>query len=209
MTIIRTGLITDGSSDRALIPLITLLLKEHLQLPYDSIEHITCDTNVLSEKVSEVADTYSLDILFIHRDAENTEWTNRISEITNATPSNLMGKVIAVIPVKMTESWLLTDAKVIRNAVGNPTSTTNLEIPVASKLETCAAKTVLLNALTAASDLGTQRRRKFKPEKFRHRVAELTTDLGLLRNIPSFKRLEDDLKPLLLQLNLNRIVASC
>ncbi len=204
MNIIRTGLITDGSSDRALIPLITLLLKEYLQLPYEAIEYINCDTSDLTKKVLSVAENYALDILFIHRDSENESWDKRYQEIKAATPQSLEGKVIAVIPIKMTEAWLLTDAKVICNAVGNPNSTINLALPTARKLETCAAKTVLLAALTDASGFGTQRRRKFRPEQFRHRVAELTVDLTLLRKIPSFQRFENTVKGLLQTLNQTR-----
>lgn len=201
MTIIRLGLITDGSSDRALIPIITLLLKKYLQLPYEPIEYITCDTNDLPTKVLDVANKYSLDILFIHRDSENESWEKRNLEIQDATPHSFVGRVIPVIPIKMTETWLLTDAKAICNAVGNPNSVINLALPTSKQLEKCAAKTVLLAALTSASELGTKRRRKFRPEQFRHIVAELTVDLTLLRRIPSFQRLEDALRPLLNTLN--------
>jgi hypothetical protein len=201
MTIVTTGLIADGSSDRALIPLLKLLLREHLTLPFEEPQFIDWDENDLSSKIRTALDRFSVDILFVHRDAENEDWVLRAEEIQKAIPANNSQNIVFVIPVKMTEAWLLTDVSAIRQAVGNPTSTVNLNLPKAKKIEACAAKEVLLAAITAAREYGPQRRRNFKPEQYRHRVAELTSDLKLLRQIPSFKRLEDSLRPLLEHLN--------
>lgn len=201
MQVVTTGLIADGSSDRALIPLLKLVLLEHLKLPFEEPQLIHGEDNDLQSKVQCALTKFSLDILFIHRDAENEQWEQREQEIRNAIPQNIDGKVVSVIPIKMTESWLLTDPMAIRNAVGNPNSNTPLNIPKINKLESCAAKKVLLEALTLASEYGAQRRRKFRPEQYRHRVSELTTDLQLMRQIPSFKRMEDQLLPILRAIN--------
>ena len=201
MQIITTALIADGTSDRALIPLLKLLLKEHLKLPFEEPQLIQGDSNDLQSKVHTALTNFSLDILFVHRDAENEPWERREEEIRNAIPPNLTNTVISVIPIKMTEAWLLTDPGAIRCAVGNPNSTEPLNLPKISKIEASAAKKVLFDALTLASEFGAQRRRKFRPEQYRHRVAELTTDLKLVRQIPSFKRMEDQLVPALTRLN--------
>lgn len=201
MQIITTALIADGTADRALIPLLKLLLKEHLTLPFEEPQLIQGDSNDLQSRVHTVLTKFSLDILFVHRDAENESWEKREEEIRNAIPHNLTSKVVSVIPIKMTEAWLLTDPSAIRSAVGNPNSTEPLNLPKISKIEASAAKKMLFDALTLASEFGAQRRRKFRPEQYRHRVAELTTDLNLIRQIPSFKRMEDQLVPVLTRLN--------
>jgi hypothetical protein len=79
--------------------------------------------------------------------------------------------------------------------------TTPLNIPKISKLESSSAKKVLFEVLTLASEFGPQRRYKFRPAQYRQRVAELTSDLALVRQIPSFKRMENQLIPLLVALN--------
>jgi len=109
---------------------------------------------------------------------------------------------VHVIPLKMTEAWLLTNESVIRQAVGNPTGKSKLNLPKIRNIEGCDAKFVLNEALVKASELGAHRRRKFNPEQFRHRVSDLTTDLSSLRKIPSFAKLESDLKLTLSNLNL-------
>jgi hypothetical protein len=63
----------------------------------------------------------------------------------------------------------------------------------------------LNTALTTACEHGAQRRRKFNPEQYRYRVAELTTDLVALRKIPSFRKLEMDLIDMLKQRNIPNV----
>lgn len=201
MTIVTTGLIADGTSDRALIPLLKLLLDEHLHVPFEEPQLIRGDQNDLAAKVKYALSKFSLDILFIHRDTENETWEHREAEIRKAVPPDAPESVVFVIPMKMTEAWLLTDEAAIRKAVGNPNSKVDLCLPATKKIESCSAKEVLFNALTLAKELGAQRRRTFKPDQYRHRVAELTSDLKSLRQIQSFKRLEDTLTPCLTKLN--------
>lgn len=193
MKIFTCALIADGSSDRALIPLIKLLLIEHLQTPFEEPQLIQSDKPDLASKIEDALDKFAVDILFIHRDAENEDYQHREAEIHRVVPIEQIDSVVCVVPIKMTETWLLTDPAVIRCAVGNPNSAVALPLPNLAKLEACQAKEVLFQVLTIASEFGAQRRRKFKPEKYRHRVAELTSDLKLLRRIPSFKRFEDAL----------------
>ena len=201
MTIVTIGLIADGTSDRALIPLLKLLLKEHLLLPFEELQLIKGEQNDLASKVRYALDKFSLDILFIHRDTENKPWEDREAEIRRAVPDDRLDLVVFVIPVKMTEAWLLTDAAAIRRAVGNSNSKVDLELPTIKKIESCSAKEVLFKALINAKEHGAQRRRTFKPDQYRYRVAELTSDLKSLRQIQSFKRLEDSLILCLTKLN--------
>lgn len=201
MTVVVTGLVADGTSDRALIPLIKLLLKEHLQIPFEEPQFIDVERHNLTEKIKHATEKFSLDVLFVHRDSENEDWDKRAKEIEKSTPTTNQIPIVPVIPVKMTEAWLLADAFAIRSAVGNPNSKVALALPNHKKIEQSSAKPILLEALAAACELGLNRRRRFKPEQYRQRVAELVSDLESLRKIPSFKRLEIDLIPHLQRLN--------
>ncbi len=202
MDTLSTGLITDGSSDKALIPLLTTLLSELLPAtPFEPPQWIAPpDRNALSEKIAYALDSenFQFDVLFVHRDAENETIAKRIEEINQSTPAG-NHPIVCVIPVKMTETWLITSDKAIKEAVGNSHSKVNLDLPTRTKIESCDAKTILLTALTTASEYGLKRRRKFQPEQFRQRVAELTTDLTALRKIPSFKQMELTLRGVLQQ----------
>jgi len=200
MDTLSTGLIADGSSDQSLIPLLTTLLVE--LLPGTRIETpqwiAPINKTTLSEKISYAldAENFRFDILFVHRDAEHEPVAKRVEEIHQSTPAG-DHPIVCVIPVRMTESWLITSDKAIKEAVGNPHSTKNLGLPKKDKIESCDSKAILFSALREASEFGAQRRRKFKPEQFRRRVAELTTDLAALRKISSFKSMENELRVVL------------
>jgi hypothetical protein len=98
------------------------------------------------------------------------------------------------VPVRMTEAWLLTSEIAIRAAVGNPQGVAALMLPALAKVESVEAKTVLLRALELAKNLGPHRNRRFRPEAYRHRVAELLSDLTQLRQLPSFNHLESQVR---------------
>jgi hypothetical protein len=174
-----------------LIPLLRRLLESHLldlsfELPDEPLKSVAGD---LHQRIQEAIQGYELDLLFVHRDAESAGWERRREEI-RANSGEF--RVVAVVPVKMSEAWLLLNEKAIRDAV-NPASSADLQLPSFSKVETCMAKDVLLRALTHAAELSTQRRRRFRAEGYRLRVAELNSDLSKLRKLASFQELEQEL----------------
>lgn len=143
---------------------------------------------------------YPCDLLFVHRDAEGQPVEKRQSEISEAwasvgTPEEQQPpKVIPVVPVKMMEAWLLVDEKAIRTAAGNPNGSETLDLPPLSHLEDMPdPKTVLFDCLRKASGLSGVRRKKFRPHAAVHRVAQLQTGIGPLRDLEAFRRLETDL----------------
>ncbi|MEY4977776.1 MAG: hypothetical protein RLZZ352_46 [Pseudomonadota bacterium] len=204
-TPLSTGLITDGSSDQALIPLLSTLLEALLPetgfVPPQWVP--PAGRKTLAHKIAYALDieNFQFDILFVHRDAENEAADKRVEEIQKALPTG-RHPVICVVPVKMTEAWLLTSESAIKQAVGNPRSTAKLELPALSKIASCDAKLVLDEALTLATERNARRRGQFKPSAYRRLVAECTTDLTALRKISSFQQLETDLIHLLKQKNI-------
>ncbi len=195
--VVTSGLLVDGSSDRALIPIIDLLFDEHCPHPFESPQLID-EKGSLRERITRAAKSYDvLDILFVHRDAESQEFGTRVQEIREASPPGLTMPVVCIVPVRMTEAWLLTDEKAIREAVGNPASVVDLGLPLIKKIETCEAKEVLFNAIRKAKDLSTRRMRTFRPEQFRQRVAQLTIDLDGLRKLSSFSAFETEFKQII------------
>lgn len=128
----------------------------------------------------------------------------RIAEIATAI-AQLGGSLthVCVVPVRMSEAWLLHDEAAIRRTAGKPNGKQQLDLPGLSRIETLAdPKSVLRDALLVASG-ATGRRRKQKLRDFgimRHRVAELIEDYSPLRALSAFGRLEYDLRSILLQL---------
>jgi hypothetical protein len=102
---------------------------------------------------------------------------------------------VSIIPVRMTEAWLLIDEEAIRAAAGNPKGKVALDLPGLNKIESLPdPKEVLFTALRTASELPPGRLRKFDPQEKRHRITDLIDDLDRLRRLPSFADLEDQIR---------------
>ncbi len=188
-------LLADGSSDKTLIPLINLVLNQVPDLTYRAqfAEHTLKPSAGLRKRAEKAIDIYACDLLLIHRDAENMPFDHRLTEIAQELASLGM-PYLPVIPVRMTEAWLLVDEQAIRSAAGNPNGKIDLQIPAAHTLEKLLdPKKTLFDTLRIASELPPRRQAKFQPESSRHRVAQLIDDLDALRQLPAFANFEREL----------------
>ena len=191
-------LVADGSSDRVLKPLIELLFAAHTDLPYQ----VNCAEGLpplaagLNLRIEAALELFPCDLLFVHRDAEGESSTKRQQEIENSWPGNTQTtSLIVVVPVRMTEAWLIANENPIRLAVGNPNGTEALELPATKNIESAPnPKEILFIALKKATGWNTSRKARFDPHKFRHRVSELIEELEPLRMLPSFNHFEAQVK---------------
>ena len=191
---VTATLVTDGSSDRLLAPLIELLFNAHTELAYqvNCAEGLPPLSRGLHARIGAALELFPCDFLFVHRDAEGIEAAVRQQEIeTSWSNSQKTAVLICIVPVRMTEAWLVANEGPIRSAVGNPNGAASLGLPAIKDIESLTdPKAVLFAALKAASGLSASRKRRFKPHQFRHRVSELTDDLMPLRKLSSFRHLE-------------------
>jgi hypothetical protein len=149
-----------------------------------------------------VIDLYPCDILFIHRDAEGQAPENRRTEIATAV-QDFQTLHIPVVPVRMTEAWLLIDEPAIRSAADNPNGIKNLNLPAIRNLEKIAdPKRVLQEALLRACGLNAGRRSRFDVQRRIHRVPQYLDDFSPLMALPAFQILQHDIPSATQQLNL-------
>ncbi len=161
----------------------------------------------LKEKILKGIELYPCDLLFVHRDAENTPRALRKQEIEEIvheleTEGSMQAPAICVIPVRMTEAWLLIEEAAIRRAAGNPNGRIPLRLPRISRLEsTPDPKRVLFDALGTASEHTGRRLAKLHFPTLRYRVAELISDHSQLRNLSAFTALETEVEDVILTLH--------
>lgn len=203
MNELRYTLLADGPGDRALIPILTWLLREHL--PNWAIQPQWADLwrfpnlpKVLCQKIKLTIDFYQCDLLFVHRDAETVSLNHRLAEVSDAVEearqSTRLPPCVGVVPVKMTEAWLLFDTDAIREAAGNPNGTIHLNLLKLTKLEDVPApKAVLHNLILEATELGARRKRNFKVKRAVQRIPEYVDDFSPLRELTAFSYLEEEL----------------
>jgi hypothetical protein len=188
-------LITDGSSDKVLRYPIDWVLRARFSIvPKGTWAPIRSSRIDLLSRVIRAASEYPCELLIIHRDAERMPLVRRASEIRQALREYTAVPYICLVPVRMTEAWLLISEPLLRKAAGNPRSTCQLDMPRLRDLERLPnPKTVLHNLLRTASGRRGRKLYQFKPDLAAHRLAELIGDFSPLHQLSAFTAFENSL----------------
>lgn len=209
----RFTLVSDGSSDQALIPMLTWCLREagvraDLQGVWADFRNLHRPPAGLFSKIRTAVDLYPCELLFVHRDAEGQSWTTRNEEI-NRTVQELREAGMAVphvcvIPVRMQEAWLLFSEEAIRRAAGNPNGAVALDLPRLQDVENLPdPKQTLFDLLRVASELNLRRVRRMPVARARLRITELIDDFSPLRALTAFRQLETQIREVSLRCEWN------
>ncbi len=200
MTGLRYTLLSDGTSDQMLIPVINWAVRRCgirvEQGAWADLSFARPKPSGLAERARRAVELYRCDVLFVHRDAEKEAFDLRLREI-RAAVADLGGRHVPVIPVRMTEAWFLHDESAIRLASGNPRGKVALNLPRVRDVELLPdPKGILFEALLAATEMSGRRREKRKRQlpRMRARVAELIDDFEPLRAAPGFSHFYSELE---------------
>ncbi len=199
----RFTLVTDGPTDGdMLVPILEWLLRTRCPSLSVKVEYADTRGRMVSkglhQKIAFALENYPCECLFIHRDAEKEPADNRRDEIRNAIESLGAKKPAAhlcVVPIRMSEAWLLIDEPAIRRAAGNPNGRIRLEMPRRSAIEGLPdPKRLLHELLVTASELNGRRRKSFESKTNPHLVARFIDDFSRLRELAAFQALESDIQ---------------
>lgn len=204
MSDLRFTLLPEGSSDRALIPILRWLLRVNgveraIQSNLAEVWRLRERPKGLKEKVKRSVELYPCDLLFVHRDADRESREARVAEIQNAVEEARqdveLSPVICVVPVRMQEAWLLFDEAAIRRAAGNPNGRVALGLPELRRLENIPdPKMELYNFIRTASGLSGRRLKGLKENRRATQVSSSIQDFRPLRSLAAFRSLEADLR---------------
>ena len=212
MTALECTLLTDGSSDRALAPILEWLLRQNGAYPSRKIEWYDPSIyrrppTTLRGRIDHALDQFPCDLLFVHRDAEAEPIEAREKEIRDAIETSSSARsrpipAVLVIPIRMMEAWLLFEEQCIRQAAGCPRGKTPLGLPRLIATESLPdPKSLLHQSLRAASGRQGRHLKRFNVEAAIHRLAALVPDYGPLRKLSAFEMLENELRKVLLENN--------
>jgi hypothetical protein len=189
MRTLRYTLVADGSSDAVLKAVIEWTVREHrpdLGVLGEFAGSLGGIGLTLDARIPRALELFPCDLLIVHRDAESHSMEQRLGEIQNAVDENF-SPWVPVIPIRMTEAWLLSDEAAIRSAAENKAGRIDLQLPAPGRWEHLRdPKEVLFDALRIASEKSPRALRKFNPARQRALVAERTHDFSRLRGLISF-----------------------
>ena len=205
MVELRYTLLSDGSSDKALTYILSWLLQQILpncaiQPQWGDLRRLRHPPSGLPERIKLALQLYPCDLLFVHRDAERELPAQRRDEIGRAVAeaATLCVEVprwLCVVPVRMTEAWLLIEPKAIRRAAGNPNGGGPLDLPRTRDLEDIPnPKKMLRERLCIASEFKGRRLSHFKRRLSPSQVARFIDDFSPLRELGAFQALEEDVR---------------
>ncbi len=192
----RYTLLADGSSDRVLCRPIEWVLQHVPRVQRDGFVrqfYAARPPRDLAAGIEHACAEFPCDLLFVHRDAEGAAPDARVAEIREAAARATSPSWVPVVPVRMTEAWLLIDEAAIRGAAGNPRGAVPLELPPLGRLEVVPDPRALLRELlvraSEARGRHLRRIRRDLPARI-HRVAALIDDFAPLRSLGAFCRFE-------------------
>ena len=202
MTALRFTLLSEGSSDRALIPIIVWTLRQHsrrnFQAQWADLRGRLKPPRNLERDLEAALQLYPCELLFVHRDANSAGRKARVEGISRAVSHLQEPPTVCVIPVRTMEAWFLFHEQAIRFAAGNPSGSVELDLPRWSEVEALRKpKEKLVGLLRQASGLSARRRRGVRWRRQIHRIAELIDDFSPLRRLSAFESFEEDLSRLL------------
>ena len=193
---IRFLLICEGSSDAALVSHIQALLIDCGASEADGVASYR--GRRVSDKV-RIGLQYdrSVNLLFVHRDADTMDPDTRYDEIREGvTEAGYDGRWVGVVPVRMMEAWLLADEAAIRRVAGRPRGTEPLDLPVPDELENIPdpKETLREVLMKAGAPPGVRRRKRLEADfgNLRKQLAENLPPGGSLEQVAAWARFRDD-----------------
>lgn len=208
MNELRYTLVTDGSSDAALKPVLTWLLQDNgvtcpIQGEWADLSYYRTKKKLsLSDRITLAYMYFPCNVMFVHRDSERTSLGKRVMEIRKAEEkikaSGVVPPIVCVVPIRMLEAWLLVDEMAIRYASGNCSGTVPLDLPPLRDLERVPnPKKLLHSLLKTASNLNGRRLDAFNVEQSAFRITEFISDFSPLRELSAFAQLETEIQRLI------------
>lgn len=193
---VQYTLVADGPSDRALTHVIDWTIREaageedcEVAPRFAERESRPGD---LADRIRRALKAFPCDVLFVHRDAERMSRDVRCAEVYRAAEAAGASSPVAVVPVRMMETWLLVDPKAVALAADR-SDVSDVALPGLSCLEGLPdPKAALHQALRHASGKSGRHQRRFARDiRVRvQRVAEYIESFAPLRALPAFREFE-------------------
>ena len=208
MNRVRATLVTEGSSDRALLHIIRWCILQlepsiSIKAQHADLRNLRNPPKALRDKIRVGLGQYPCDALFIYIDSDNKTRGERVDTIRGAieelrNKKMLVPGYVCVIPVRALESWLLFDEESIRYASGNPSGRQTLALPKLSTIEDIATPKEMLHALIKQASGKTGRRLKqLNISQVVQLIAERSNDFSPLRGLRAFHEFELELGDLI------------
>jgi Domain of unknown function (DUF4276) len=226
MFVVTLALYAEGSTDGDFLPQIILQTTEeilsdigysrsemNIELPYcrwekpaDTVKREDCLLRVAQE-------TPGYDILIIHSDGDDRGYEKTVAElfqpgkesvlkIAKDRPDEICEHLVPIIPVRMTEAWMLADPEALCRVLGKKADARTLGIPLKAKLveKELNPKTTLNHIIKRAyPNASTSQWRERKNDLYKGLGSQIS--LKRLSDVPSYQQFVENMTATLRMLN--------
>jgi hypothetical protein len=226
MRAVTLALYAEGTTDGDFLPKIIerttkSILSQHssqtiqVRLPYSKcnkpVEIVKRDQCILYV----ARETASYDALIIHSDGDHRGYEQTLSElfqpgkklVLDAKDRNedICADLVPLIPVRMTEAWMLADSDALCTVLGKKVEARTLGIPTKAKLveKELNPKKALDHAIQVAYPHQSRDWKRFKAKLYKELGSQI--NLKRLNEVPSYQQFVDDLTATLQSLNFIQI----
>lgn len=212
--IIQIAYTTEGTTDERFLGNIIektfeeLLFESDTEIEIHSPVHVSEAADTFKEKIKTVATKYNyFHVICIHCDSDDQDTmavhTNKINpafELVNNT-DNACKNLVAVIPVQMTEAWMLADIDLLLTETNTKKTCDELNLPCRPRnIEMIAdPKTRIKKALRIAQ-IGSRRRSILNISNLYSPISQKIT-MKQLEQLPSFRSFKEAVRRSLINLN--------
>jgi hypothetical protein len=219
MRTVTLALYAEGSTDGDFLPKIierttkSILSQRSSQSIQVRLPYSKCNKPVDIVKRDQcilyiARETAIYDALIIHSDGDNRGYEQTLSElfqpgkklVLDAKDRNedICADLVPLIPVRMTEAWMLADPDALCTVLGKKVETRALGIPTKAKLveKELKPKKTLEHIIQVTYPQQSRDWKRFKAKLYKELGSEI--DLKRLSEVPSYQRFVEDLTAILL-----------
>jgi len=214
--ILQIGFTTEGSTDLRFLGNIiqktfeTIALECRSEIEVYPPVYLKKEGVGFTNQIINLAKKFSyFHVICVHCDADSPSIENRmqhniiptITEINNID-GVLCKNLVAVIPVQMTEAWMMADFELLKEKMSTVKSNNELQLPIRTNLIENLAnpKESIINALKIAQISQPRRRNKLTISNLYSPISQELT-IEKLRNLHSFKIFEENVRNAMKQIN--------
>lgn len=177
-------------------------------LPLQHIEKQTGDFVTVVQTCAQQAQEQGAMVLCIHTDADDRNDINvftykinpAFTTISNLQEDNLCKNLVAIVPVQMTEAWMLSDKELLKSEIGTNKNDKELGIHKPPEDYSDPKHTIEEAIRIARQDLPKHRRRQLSIGEL-YSIIGQKVDLTVLANLPSYQKFKEAIKDAFRKLN--------
>ncbi len=177
-------------------------------LPVQCIEKQVGDFVEAVKSYAQKAEKRGIMVLCVHADADDTTDTTTFNykinpaftAVGDVQGEHLCKNLVAIVPVQMTEAWMLSDKELLKAEIGTKRSNEDLDLDRSPEVY-AAPKQAIENAIRIArQDLTRRRRRDLTIAKLYSPIGQQIS-LNTLEKLPSYQKFKEAVRGAFRKLN--------